>query len=107
VPELYASVQLCSHLQEAFNRLLDQGARLVYCGQPWSKNCHVWVYFDGVLDCEGVMRALELDPCVQIHDHRGTHDGSERGIVCTIHHDAIMGVHPSNAQPATKTLTVV
>jgi hypothetical protein len=104
--EVYRSVELCDHLSGAFNRLLDSGAPLVYCGQPWSQNCHLWVYFDGVLDCEGLMRGLKLESCVQIHDHRGTHDGSERGLVCTIHHDAIMGVHPADAGSKTKTLTV-
>ena len=107
VADVYRSVELCVHLDRAFNRLLDRGARLVYCGQPWSQNCHLWVYFDGVLECEGLMRALKLDPCVQIHDHRGTHDGSERGLVCTIHRDAVIGVHPADAGPKTKTFTVV
>jgi len=52
-----------------------------------------------VLDCEGLIAALKLEACVQIHDHRGTHDGSERGLVCNIHNDGLMGPHPSDAGP--------
>jgi hypothetical protein len=88
---LYAHTGLCEHLQPAERYLRDHGGRIVSSGQPWSDNCHVWVYFDTVLDCSGLIEGLHLDPCVHVHEHRGTHDGSERGIVCTIHHDGIMG----------------
>ena len=66
-------------------------------GRPWSENCHIWVFYDAVLDCEGLMAALGLHACVRLRDHRGTHDGSERGLVCDLHHDAIMGRHPLDA----------
>lgn len=79
---------------------------MVSSGQPWSQNCHVWVYFDALLDCERLIQGLGLDPCVEIHDHRGTHDGSERGLVCTIHHDGVMGPHLSDCGFEKKTITV-
>jgi hypothetical protein len=104
--ELLADIGLCEHLAAAERYIRGQGAKMVYCGQPWSKNCHVWAYFDAVLDCEGLIRGLGLDPCVRIHDHRGTHDGSERGLECAVHHDAVMGLHPSNAGSQTRTITV-
>jgi hypothetical protein len=92
--ELYQDTGLCEHLRPAEKYLRESGGRVVSVGRPWSANCHIWVYFDRVLDGDRLIRDLELDACVQVHDHRGTHDGSERGIVCTVHHDGIMGPRP-------------
>ena len=97
--ELYRELGLCEHLQPAERFLRDAGAKLFSLSRPWSGNCHLWAFFDAVLDCERLMESLHLDPCVQIHDHRGTHDGSERGLVCTVHHDGVMGAHPADAGP--------
>jgi hypothetical protein len=107
VDELYRKTGLCEHLSGVERYLRNQGGKLVSCGQPWSENCHIWVYFDALLDCERLIQRLALEPCVQIHDHHGTHEGSERGLVCTIHHDAVMGQHPAESGPRTKTFTVV
>lgn len=49
--------------------------------------------------CDRLIEGLSLDACVQIHDHRGTHEGSERELVCTLHHDGLIGPHPSDAGP--------
>jgi hypothetical protein len=89
--ELYRNSGICADLKPAEKYLRERGAHVVAVTRPWSANCHVWIYFDVVLDCEGLIKDLGLPPHVQIHDHRGTHDGSERGIVCTVHHDGIMG----------------
>jgi hypothetical protein len=103
--ELYRDTKLCEHLRTLEQYVRDQGGRVISVGQPWSANCRTWVYFDVLLDCDRLIKSLGLAPCVQIHDHRGTHDGSERGIVCTIHHDAVMGPHPVDASPTAKTIT--
>jgi hypothetical protein len=97
--ELYRDLGLCEHLRPAERSLRAAGARLFSLTRPWSDNCHLWAYFDAVLDCERLIETLGLDPCVRIHDHRGTHDGSERGLVCSVHHDALMGAHPTDAPP--------
>jgi hypothetical protein len=104
--DLFKDTGLCEHLQAAEKYVRDQGGRVVSTGRPWSANCHIWVFFDTILDSDRLIQGLGLDPCVQVHDHRGTHDGSERGIVCSIHHDGLMGPHPSDASAATKTVTV-
>jgi hypothetical protein len=106
VNELYGDTGICEHLQPAEKYVRDQGAHVVSSARPWSSNCHIWVYFDALLDCERLITGLGLASCIQIHDHRGTHDGSERGIVCTIHNDGIIGPHPNDASPITKTVTV-
>jgi hypothetical protein len=91
---LYTETGICAHLAPVQRALMADGANIQYCGQPWSSNCHIWVYFDRVLDCEGLMIAHALHAWVEIHDHRGTHDGSERGLVCREHHDGLMGRYP-------------
>jgi hypothetical protein len=92
---LYAETGICEHLAPVQQALVADGAKIQYCGQPWSANCHVWVYFDRVLDCEGLMIAHALPGCVGVHDHSGTHDGSERGLVCNEHMDGLMGRYPA------------
>ena len=94
--DLLRETGLCQHLQPVERHLREQGARLYSVGRPWTENCHIWVFFDTVLDCEGLMAGLGLDSCVCVHDHRGTHDGSERGLVCSVHQDGIMGRHPAD-----------
>jgi hypothetical protein len=103
---LYQDTGLCEHLQPAEQYVRDHGGRVISSGRPWSANCHVWVYFDTILDCDGLIKGLGLAPCVQTHDHRGTHDGSERGIVCTVHHDGVMGPHPADAPVSAKIVTI-
>jgi hypothetical protein len=102
---LYQDLGLCEHIAPVAEYIRGRGAKLASCCQPWSKNCHLWAYFDALLDCEGLIAGLGLDRCVEIHDHRGTHDGSERGLICTIHHDAVMGPHPADAGPLTRTIS--
>lgn len=95
--ELYGDTGLCEHLKPAEEYLRKLGGKIVSAGRPWSENCHIWVYFDRVIDCEGLIKTLTLDASIQIHDHRGTHDGSERGLTCPYHNDAVMGRHPLDA----------
>src|SRR5262249_55499506 len=106
VEQLFAGTAVCEHLQAADKFVRAQGGQVVSAGRPWSANCRMWVYFDVLLDCESLITGLGLAPCVQVHDHRGTHDGSERGIVCTTHNDGIMGPHPQDASAGTRTIRV-
>jgi hypothetical protein len=82
---------LCDHLRPVEAALKQAGAKELSRGQAWSKNCREWVYVDLYLDTETILREFRLPDIVETHLHRGTHDGSERGIVCTEHQDAIMG----------------
>jgi len=102
--QLFAGTAVCEHLHAADQYVRTQGAQVVSASRPWSANCRLWIYFDALLDCESLITGLGLASCVQVHDHRGTHDGSERGIVCTIHHDGIMGPHPQDAPTDTRTI---
>jgi hypothetical protein len=92
---LYRDAGICEHLTPVLHHLIAEGRKIVSCGRPWSDNCHVWIYFESVLECEGLVAKFGATDAVQIHDHRGTHDGAERGLVCRVHHDGLMGMHPS------------
>lgn len=89
---------ICEHLQSLEKALVAAGFRETFRGQPWGQNCREWVYFDCVLSRPEIRERLHLHSCVADHEHRGTHDGSEAGFVCTIHHDAVMGSHPKAAR---------
>jgi len=81
----------CEHLRPLEQAILAQGIRETFRGQPWSLNCREWVYFDCFIEAESVQRRFVLAECVQEHVHRGTHDGQERGFVCSQCHDGVIG----------------
>lgn len=89
---------LCEHLEALERALLEAGVRETSRGQAWSENCREWVYFDVLLDLAQCRRRFGLPGCVEEHIHRGTHDGSESGLVCAVHKDGVMGRHPDDAR---------
>jgi hypothetical protein len=86
---------VCEHLIALEEEILARGIKELYRGQAWSQSCREWVYFGCYLDIPALRARYKFAPCVKDHEHRGTHDGSEAGLVCTSCLDAIMGVHPS------------
>lgn len=99
--ELYRDSGICEHLKpvEDYIRSLDVKVRAM--GSYWGHNCRMWVYFENaMLDAEALMKKFNLPDFVSVHAHRGTHDGSEHGLVCERDHDALMGLHPDDAQTA-------
>lgn len=91
---------LCEHLAPILADLVRQGAKATFAGQAWSHNCRMWVYLDCKIDADALRVRFNAPPCVTVHIHRGTHDGSEHGLVCNEHHDAIMGIHHDYAAGA-------
>jgi len=90
----------CEHLIELERALIEAGIRETSRGQAWSRNCREWVYFDCFLPRPLIRQKFNLADCVKDHDHRGTHDGNESGLVCDIHNDGIMGHHPDSGVTA-------
>jgi hypothetical protein len=84
---------VCEHLSPLEQALLSHGVVESFRGQAWSMNCREWVYFDCFLDTDAIRKHFTLPKCVQDHSHRGTHDGQERGLVCTVCKDGIMGLY--------------
>jgi len=83
----------CEHLRPLEQAILSGGMRETFRGQAWSNNCREWVYFDCYIDAASVRRHFALAECVKDHAHRGTHDGQERGFVCSTCWDAIIGAY--------------
>lgn len=90
----------CVHLQRLESALIASGHRETFRGQAWSRHCREWVYFQCYLPLDFTRAKFSFDACVRDHEHNGTHDGRERGFVCTVHEDGIMGLFPgSGAAP--------
>ena len=90
----------CHHLRDVEQALLASGIRETSRGAAWSQNCREWVYFDCYLELGELRQRFPLADCVVDHQHRGTHDGKERGLVCSACHDAIMGrIEPAAGVP--------
>jgi hypothetical protein len=90
----------CEHLIALEQALIAAGMKETSRGQAWTQNCREWVYFDCFLPAASIRRTFALDPCVEDHVHRGTHDGQESGFVCSMHHDGIMGHYPDSGVTA-------
>ncbi len=83
---------VCAHLAELENALIAGAAVETYRGQPWTRNCREWVYFDVVLDIEALQRRFDFGPTVSVHENLDSKSGQERGFVCDACHDAVLGV---------------
>ncbi len=73
--------------------MIAAGMAETFRGQAWSKNCREWVYFNCFIDIASVRLKFSFAACVNDHVHRGTHDGRERGLVCSSCWDGVMGVY--------------
>ena len=95
---LFAQVQICEHLRPVFDYIRSQGVHVLDVCTPWSRNCRNWAYFENiVLDLASLKGRFGLPQFVVAHIHKGTVDGAEQGLVCSIDHDALMGLHPDLA----------
>lgn len=92
----------CEHLSELESELIGRGIPVTYRGQAWSHNCREWVYFDCYLDVESIRARLQLAGCVEAHFNDDPRSGVERGLVCSMHYDGIIGLH----QPAANKVSV-
>lgn len=81
----------CEHLRALEAELIGAGIRETYRGTPWSQNCREWVYFDIAFDTAALTKRLQFAPCIEGHENRDAKSGTERGFVCTICNDTIMG----------------
>ncbi len=91
------NLAVCDHLKPLRDYLIFKGCHVTYAGTAWSKDARLWIYFDSYFSAEKVKGNLKLDNCVVYHEHCGTHDGQESGLICTVHKDGVMGMHPSYA----------
>lgn len=91
---------VCEHLSELDRELAESGAKETFRGQAWSANCREWVYYDRILDIETIRERYRFPAIVRIHENTDERSGLERGFVCTVCNDGIMGqVHGAPAFP--------
>jgi len=86
---------ICKHLNPVEDKVKSMGVVETYRGKPWTNIKGVWVYFNCYLLPNKLIESLSLPECVKRHEHIGTHDGSELGLVCGKCDCGIMGLHPS------------
>jgi hypothetical protein len=84
---------VCEHLRELEAELMAKGILTTFRGQAWSRNCREWVYFDCFLDLKAIRARLPLAPCVVDHSNDDPKSGVERGLYCSEHHDAVIGLY--------------
>ncbi len=82
---------VCEHLAELEKELAASEVKETFRGQPWTANCREWVYFDIVLDTDSIAKLLDLGPMVVVHENADERSGLEKGFVCEVCKDGIMG----------------
>ncbi len=90
----FKALEVCEHLAPLERYILSTGEQEIFRGKAWSDKSRIWVYFDVVLNVDALRENLALADCVKVHEHVGTHNGTELGLVCEIHNDGIMGANP-------------
>ena len=82
---------LCEHLAALEQEMLENGVVVISRGRPWSKNCREWISVDLVLDTDSLIKRFSLSPVVEVHENTDPRSGLERGLVCSMCHDGIIG----------------
>lgn len=83
---------ICRHLKPIEDIIREKNVTEMYRGQPWSKNCREWVYYDCYIDTVLLSKRLDLKAYVVAYEHIGTNDGQKSGFYCTSQKDGIMGL---------------
>ncbi len=89
---------VCEHLRALEDELAARKVSVTFAGRAWSSNCRHWMYFDAVLDCEALRTRLRLGDAVTVHVNDDPRSGRERGLVCGVCKDAIVGLHPGDGR---------
>jgi hypothetical protein len=85
---------MCEHLSPLEAALKAKNIKETYRGQPWSNNCHEWVYFDCLLNVDTLRERFQLPEFIVHHTNDDPRSGTEAGFVCEQCHDGIIGHHP-------------
>ncbi|MEQ9592297.1 MAG: hypothetical protein RLN86_06840 [Cyclobacteriaceae bacterium] len=83
---------MCEHLLALDEELRDWGIDELLRGQPWSKNCREWVYYNCIFDLDKVMERYQFPDFVVVHINEDHKSGREAGFYCEKCQDAVMGL---------------
>jgi hypothetical protein len=84
---------MCEHLKPLEKELAERNIKETYRGQPWSKNCREWVYYDCYFNFEQLRNRFKFPDFIIHHYNDDTKSGLEEGLVCELCHDAIVGLN--------------
>lgn len=82
---------ICDCLRPLERAIIASGANETLRGAVWSRNCREWVYYDVILDTDALAARFNFPPSVTVHENTDPKSGLERGFVCNLHQDAVMG----------------
>nr|WP_319510833.1 hypothetical protein [uncultured Draconibacterium sp.] len=78
-------------LREIARFLFENGNRITFFGQAWSKVSANWIYFDTTLDLPGLKRQFNLKDNIVIHENLDPRSGRERGYIDRETGEGLMG----------------
>jgi hypothetical protein len=81
----------CEHLRPLEEALRAEGFACTFRGQAWSEAQGIWAYYNCIMEVDTLRKRFALPNLVETHSHRGTHDGSELGFICTSCGTGLMG----------------
>jgi hypothetical protein len=85
---------MCEHLSPLEEELKSKNIKETYRGQPWTRNCREWVYFDCYLDMDKIRARYQFPDFIISHRNDDGKSGLEAGFYCDQCKDAIIGAHP-------------
>ncbi len=69
----------------------SQRIPVTYFGKAWSGCTNNWIYFDTILDLEGLKKDFQLDANFEIHENLDPKSGMERGFIDKRTGEGVMG----------------
>ena len=94
-------MMICDHLRPLEERILSRGFVESERGSPWSRDCREWVTYNCDVRVIAKLEGVDIPACVKHYENSDIHFGSETGLVCHEHHDALIsGVLSGPADPA-------
>lgn len=83
---------VCEHLRALDEELTAAGIPVDYRErQPRACHCRAWTRFSRYLDLNSIRARMNFPACVEEHEWNDIWTGNERGFVCTVHDDAVIG----------------
>lgn len=78
-------------LREIARHLLEKNITMTFYGRTWTKQTADWMYFDTVLDIEGLQKKFNFGDHIQNHENLDPHSGTERGLLDSHTGEGIIG----------------